>query len=323
MLKEHKKRGIISADEIVIIIEAVMKKLLFIYNPNSGKGYIKNQLSGIIEKLCRAGYDITIYATGASKEATDMVVKRGGEFDVIACSGGDGTINEVVNGEMQLSNRPPIAYFPTGTVNDFARSLKIPKNVTKNVEYIIAGDIYSCDIGTFDNKYFNYVAGFGAFTEIAYETPQNRKNAMGKFAYFLDALRVLPEIHGYEMRIFTDQKTYEGEYIFGMICNSESVGGIKLERGKNTAMKMDDGEFELILIRNPKDAVELEATLRALMNRDTNNIYLDIVRTKTVRIICNEEVRYTLDGENGGSYKDVTAKCNYRAVNFFTQKVNE
>lgn len=305
-----------------------MKKMLFIYNPNSGKGYIKNQLSGIIEGLCRGGYEITVYATGAPLEATKMVEERAKEFDVIACSGGDGTINEVVNGEMLIDNKtadekPPIAYFPTGTVNDFARSLKIPKNPLKNVETILEGNTYYCDIGTFDNRYFNYIAGFGAFTEVAYSTPQVNKNAIGKLAYFLDALRVLPEIHGYEMRIFTDNKTLEGEYIFGMICNSESVGGIKLERGKQKTMKMDDGEFEVVLIRNPKDGVELEETLRALMNRNTNNIYLDIVRTKKVRIICNEEVKYTLDGENGGSYRDVTAECNYRAVRFFSQKENE
>lgn len=305
-----------------------MKKMLFIYNPNSGKGYIKNQLSGIIEGLCRGGYEITVYATGAPLEATKMVKERAKEFDVIACSGGDGTINEVVNGEMLIDDmtadeKPPVAYFPTGTVNDFARSLKIPKNPLKNVEKILEGNTYYCDIGTFDNRYFNYIAGFGAFTEVAYSTPQVNKNAIGKLAYFLDALRVLPEIHGYEMRIFTDNKTLEGEYIFGMICNSESVGGIKLERGKQKTMKMDDGEFEVVLIRNPKDGVELEETLRALMNRNTNNIYLDIVRTKKVRIICNEEVKYTLDGENGGSYRDVTAECNYRAVRFFSQKENE
>lgn len=297
------------------------KKLLFIYNANAGKGHIKPSLSDVIEKLCRADYDITIYATGAPKEATQMVLDRGEDYDVVACSGGDGTISEVVTAIMQLEKQPLCAYFPTGTVNDFARSLKIPKDPVKAADVIIDGNLYACDIGSFQDKYFNYIAAFGAFTEVAYETPQNIKNSLGKLAYFLNALSLLPNIHGFNMKIETEKGTFEDEYIFGMICNSKSVGGFKLE-GKKHKMRLDDGVFEVVLIRNPKNPIEFERTVNVLLAKDTDNPFIDTIKAKHIRITCDDEVKWTLDGEDGGAHQEVLIECHKRAIQIFSPKKN-
>lgn len=299
----------------------VKKKLLFIYNANAGKGKIRNKLSLVIEKLCRADYEVTIYATAAPREATKMVIEEGKNYDVIVCSGGDGTINEVVTGLMYLEDRPVCGYLPAGTVNDFASSLKIPKTPEKALDIILQGNIYNCDIGSFDERYFNYIAAFGAFTEVAYETPQNVKNALGKTAYFLDALKRIPQLRGYQMRVEYDNKVLEGEYIYGMVCNSKSVGGFPLE-GKKYHMKLDDGLFEVVMVRMPNNAMELERTINALLSRSIDNPYIDAVRAKHIHIVGEDTVQWTLDGENGGSYKEVDICCNKRALRIFSSKKN-
>lgn len=297
------------------------KKMLFVYNANAGKGYIKSVLSEIIETFCRAGIEITIYATGASKEATQLISENGENYDIVACSGGDGTINEVISGVMLLEKKPAIAYFPTGTVNDFARSLRLPQDPLENAALVAMGKCFPCDIGSFGDRYFNYIAAFGAFTEVAYETPQDVKNQIGKMAYFLESVRVLPEIRAYRMKVITDKRTYEDEYIYGMISNSYSVGGFKLDRDVlDPDLALDDGLFEVVLVKNPRDAVELEKTFRAVVQRDRRNKYIIFDKVKSIRIISDKAVKWTLDGENGGRTKDVTIKCNQKAVRIFSPK---
>ena len=297
------------------------QKLLFLYNANAGKGRIKAKLSDVVEMFCRADYEITIYATAAPEEATKIVQERGNEYDVVVCSGGDGTINEVITGLMSLEEKPLCGYIPAGTVNDFASSLKIPKRPDKAAEVIVNGNIYACDIGSFNKRYFNYIAGFGAFTEVAYETPQSIKNSLGKMAYFLDAVKRIPQLRGYQMRVEYDNKVLEGEYIFGMICNSKSVGGFPLE-GKKYHMRLDDGLFEMVLIRMPNTAIELERTLNGLIARNIDSPYIDAVRAKNVHISCLDEVAWTLDGENGGVHREVDIHCNKRAIQIFSPKKN-
>lgn len=297
------------------------KKMLFIYHANAGKGRIKSKLSDVVECFCRADYEVTIYATQASKEATQLVLEQGENYDVVTCSGGDGTINEVITGIMQLTKKPLCGYIPMGTVNDFASSLKIPKKPLSAAEMIAKGNVYACDIGSFQDRYFNYIAGFGAFTEVAYETPQDRKNSLGRMAYFLDALKRIPDIRGYRMKVEYDGKMVEGEYIYGMVCNSKSVGGFPLE-GKCHHMTLDDGLFEIVMIRKPNNPMELERTINALLARNVNNPYIDAMRGKNICITCEDEVQWTLDGENGGSHKDVTITCNERAIEIFSPKKN-
>lgn len=298
------------------------QRMLFIYNANAGKGRIKSQLSDIVEDFCRAGYEITIYATGARKEATQMVLEQGSDYDVVVCSGGDGTINEVITALMQLDNPPKCGYIPAGTVNDFATSLKIPKTPINAAHVITAGNVYRCDIGSFGDKYFNYVAAFGAFTEVAYETPQNIKNALGKAAYFLDAVKVLPTLHGYNMKLECDGRIIEGNYIFGMVCNSQFVGGFSLG-GKKYHNHLDDGVFEVVMISTPTNPLELQRAINALISRDITNPFIDAIRASHIHVVCEEgDVQWTLDGEDGGIADDVEIHDNYRAIEIFSPKKN-
>lgn len=298
------------------------KKMLFIYNANAGKGKIKTSLSDVIEELCRAGYDITIYATQAPKEATQMVLERGEDYDVILCSGGDGTINEVLGGIMQLTKKPACGYLPMGTVNDFAMSLKLPKEPLSAAQIVTAGNLYSCDIGSFNDRFFNYIAGFGAFTEVAYETPQELKNAMGRMAYFIDAVKRIKDLRGFEMTVERDDgRIVEGNYIFGMVCNSKSIGGFKLESETNK-MTLDDGLFEVALIHAPSNALELEQIAQALLNRNPDTPFIDAMHVKSIHFHSKEPVRWTLDGEDGGFHTEVNISCNDRAVQIFSPKKN-
>ena len=166
-----------------------MKTMLFVYNPMAGKEQIKNKLSDIIQVFCQADFEVTIFATKGKDDAMNIVKEKGGMYDYLVCSGGDGTMNEVACGLMNLEKKPICGYIPAGTVNDFASSLRIPNNMKDAAELIVNGSVFKCDLGQFNERYFTYVSGFGAFTEVSYQTPQEWKNALGKAAYFIEALK--------------------------------------------------------------------------------------------------------------------------------------
>ena len=196
------------------------KKMLFIYNPMAGKEQIKNKLSEIIQIFCKEGFEVTIFATRGREDATKDIEKKGEKYDYVVCSGGDGTMNEVATGLMKLEKRPICGYIPAGTVNDFAASLKIPRVMKNAAALITDGDVFKCDMGKFNDRYFTYVAGFGAFTEVSYQTPQEWKNALGKAAYFIEALKHIADIKPHHMKIEYDDGVIEGEFILGLISNS-------------------------------------------------------------------------------------------------------
>lgn len=295
------------------------KKLLFVYNANAGTGKIRPSLSRIIEKLCSAGYDITIYATQAAGEAMELVLTRGELYDVVVCSGGDGTINETISGAIGLKTKPVIGYIPTGTVNDFARSLYIPANPLKAVEKIVSGNRFACDIGIFNDRVFNYVAAFGAFTQVSYETPQKNKNALGKMAYFLDALRVFPELRGYRLKATADDKIIEGNFIFGMVSNAKSVGGFPVQ-DKRHHISLCDGKMELILVKNPENPIELEQILQNVITHNVDNNYLVAHMASKIEIEIEAPVKWTLDGESGGITDHAIIECRHKAIEMFAGK---
>lgn len=290
----------------------MQKKMLFIYNPNSGKANLKNRLSDVIEIFSAADYEVTVYPTKKSKDATEIVKMHGINFDYIVCSGGDGTLNEVTSGIMTLKKDlfrigispekyPPCGYIPTGTVNDFASSLKIPKNIIKAAKVAVEGECFPYDIGSLNDRYFNYVAAFGAFTEVAYETPQSQKNILGRLAYLLDGAMRLPNIKSFRMTINCNEKIIEDDFIFGMVTNSNSIGGFKDLNGKN--IKLDDGLFETAFIKMPRNAIELQSIMKALVTRELNSHYIYSFLTDRITITSNQEVSWTVDGEYGGTYK--------------------
>lgn len=282
------------------------KKMLFVYNPMAGKEQIRNKLSDIVQIFCRAGFEITIFATMGREDATNIVIEKGSDYDYVVCSGGDGTMNEVATGLMNLEKRPVCGYIPAGTVNDFASSLKIPKIMKNAAQLITEGSVFNCDMGKFNDKYFTYVAGFGAFTEVSYQTPQEWKNALGKMAYFVEGLKHITEIRPHHMKIVYDDGIIEDDFILGLVSNSVSVAGYKAYSKKS--IKMDDGLFEALLIRNPKNPIELQQVLNALLSKQLDADNMCYVSSSYIHIISDDDVQWTLDGEDGGIYSEVEMK---------------
>lgn len=233
--------------------------------------------------------------------------QNAGGYDLIVCSGGDGTLDEAVSGMMLSGHKIPLGYIPAGSTNDFASSLKIPKDMVKAAEIAVSGRPFYCDIGMFNEKPFVYVAAFGIFTAVSYKTSQNWKNILGHAAYFLEGVKSLPEITSYHMRVSCSEAVIEDEFIFGMITNSNSVGGFKNMTGKN--VRLNDGKFEVTLIRMPKNVGELSAILTSLTNLIDNTELIYSFKSDHVEFTSEENVSWTLDGEFGGSVREATV-CN-------------
>lgn len=289
------------------------KKMLFIYNPNAGKGKIKTKLSDIVEIFVKADYEVTIYATRGKQDATRIVKNNAKEYDLVVCSGGDGTLNEVTAGVMMLEKRPEIGYLPAGTTNDFATSHRIPKNILRAAEVAVHGESYYYDVGSMNDEFFAYVAAFGAFTEVSYETPQTIKNTLGRVAYLLEGMKRLPNLKGYNMIVKYEDQIIEDDFIFGMITNSGSVGGFKGFIGKE--ILLDDGFFEVCLIKVPKNPIELQAIINTLLiTKDVSANLIYSFRTNNITIEAKEVVPWTLDGEFGGNFSQVDVKVYKQAI---------
>lgn len=279
------------------------KKMLFVYNPMAGKEQIKNKLSDIIQIFCQSDFLVTVLATQKKEDAKNIVIEQGAQYDYIVCSGGDGTMNEVATGLMHLEKRPVCGYIPAGTVNDFASSLKIPKIMKRAAQLVTEGSIFHCDMGGFNDKFFTYVAGFGAFTEVSYQTPQELKNALGKTAYFVEGIKHVAEIKPHHMRIEFDDQVIEDDFILGLVSNSVSVAGFQAYRKKN--IKMDDGLFEGLFIRDLKNLLQMQEALNALLTKKLDAPEIFKFSSNKIHIISDDEVQWTLDGEDGGFCREV------------------
>ncbi len=289
------------------------KKMLFIYNPRAGKAKIRSNLLDIIDIFTKAGFEVTAYPTQAKGDGLKAVKERTPEYyDLIACSGGDGTLDEVVTGMMQCEERIPLGYVPAGSTNDFANSLRIPKNMIDAAQAIVGGKNFGCDVGEFNDDIFVYIAAFGIFTDVSYETPQDIKNVLGHMAYVLEGMRRLSSIKSYKLKVESRELSVEGEFLFGMITNSTSVGGFKRITGKY--VQLDDGEFEVTLIKKPSNPMELNLIMVALINRNINTDCMYCFKTSSLRITSEEEIAWTLDGEFGGRHKEVNIKNRMQAL---------
>ena len=304
-----------------------MKKMLFIYNPMAGKEQIRNKLSDIIQVLCAGGFEITIFATRGKEDATNIVVQKGEEYDYVVCSGGDGTMNEVAAGLMQITKRPVCGYIPAGTVNDFASTLRIPRIMKKAAQLITEGSVFRCDMGQFNERYFTYVSGFGAFTEVSYQTPQEWKNALGKAAYFIEALKHISDIKAHHMKIEYDGNVIEDDFILGLVSNSVSVAGYKAYSKMD--IMMDDGMFEALFIKAIRNPLELQAALNALVSKKFDSERIFQFSASRIHIISEDAVQWTLDGEDGGICSEVVMTnhqyalpiiCDHRVSKGISQK---
>lgn len=291
------------------------QKLLFIFNPHAGKGQIKNHLVDIVDEMVKAGFEVTIYTTQAQADATRKVVEDGAGYDRIVCSGGDGTLDEVMTGMMQADLHIPIGYIPAGSTNDFANSLGIPKDMIKAAEHAVGDNLFACDLGDFNSDTFVYVAAFGLFTEVSYKTSQQLKNIFGHVAYIMEGVKQLRDIPSYRMRVEYDGKIFQDEFVYGMVTNSVSVGGFKGMTGDD--VKLDDGLFEVTLIRNPKNPIELNEILACLTNMIDDSDLIYSFKTDCVRITAKEEIPWTLDGEFGGAHTEVTIQNLKQRVGIF------
>lgn len=288
------------------------KKLFFIYNPRSGRGQIRSKLFDIIQVFSDAGYTITVCPTRAEKDAIYQIERLPDDYELVVCSGGDGTMDEVVHGLMLRKKKIPLGYIPSGTVNDFARSLRIPRNMQQAARIAVEGTDFPCDIGTFNQEYFVYIAAFGIFTDVAYSTRQDMKNALGHMAYLLEGVKRLTNIPSYRMRLSSKEAELEGDFIFGMVTNSRSVGGFKSIIGRK--VQFDDGVFEATFIRMPRNVMELQEILAAIVLKEIDSKYMYSFRTEKLLVESEVPVPWTLDGEYGGECKKAVIRNHQKAI---------
>lgn len=291
-----------------------MKKLLFIYNTHAGKGLLKSRLAAVLEELAR-DWDVTVHPTRGAGDAAELAARRAGEFDRIVCGGGDGTLHEVVNGLMALppEARPEVGYIPAGTTNDFSRNLSLPRGMEAMARTAAAGVPRPVDIGRFNGEHFIYVAAFGAFTDVSYNTPQPVKNLLGRTAYMLESVTRIASIQSYPLTVEHDGGVEAGGYCYGMVSNTVSVGGFKGMPAQPVAL--DDGIFEVVLVRQPENPIQLQAVIRALltMSPDEGGLVTSY-RTSRLKITCEQELPWTLDGEFGGAPKTAEIRNCQKAV---------
>ena len=260
-------------------------------------------MSDVLDIFVKAGYEVTVHPTQAYRDAYYQIKEyEVGKYDLIACSGGDGTIDEVATGMMKRREMGkdvvPVGYIPAGTTNDFAKSLHIPRKPLAAADNAVKGVPFPCDIGKFNDSVFVYIAAFGIFTDVSYETDQAVKNVLGHMAYILEGAKRIFNIPSYKIKVEHDGEVIEDEFIFGMVTNSRSVGGFSNMVGKNIVF--DDGLFEVTLIKTPKNPIALQEIIAALLIEQVDTKHMYTFKTKKITFDSVEEIPWTLDGEFGG-----------------------
>lgn len=290
-----------------------MKKLLFIMNPYAGMRRANRYVAEIIELFNRAGYEVTVYMTAGPGDGMRVVAEKAGDVDRIVCCGGDGTLNETVSGMLQSGADVPIGYIPAGSTNDLAASLGLNMDIMKAARVCVEGQETRYDVGSFGDRYFTYVASFGAFTRASYATPQNVKNALGHTAYVLEGIQELSQIRNEHLRLELDDGTVlEDDFIFGAVSNSTSVGGILTLDPRQ--VDMCDGKLELLLVRSPKDLGELAECLMALQKQTYNCAMMTFLSAKSLRVYARGDMPWTLDGERQDGTECVDIHCLHRGI---------
>lgn len=294
-----------------------MKKLLLLLNPVSGKLLARTEFFDIVNIFCKAGYTVTTHMTqfvGHGMQLAKEAHAQGYEF--VVCCGGDGTLNEVITGLLRAQTPLPLGYIPTGSTNDFARTLKIPTSPILAAESILAKNSVSIDVGCFNqDRYFAYIASFGAFSSVSYSVPQDIKNKFGHFAYVLEGLKNIPLIQSYVVTVFADGQKIEGEFIFGAVTNTTSVAGIV--KIKSSIVDLQDGLFEIILVKNPKTPNDLNKILTGITNSNFNNDMFIFLKARNIEFHMPEKIFWTLDGEKADGEKTVFIRNMPRALTLY------
>lgn len=297
-----------------------MKKILFVFNPHSGRAQIKNHLLEIIDTFTKAGYTVTAYPTQSPNDGFDKIKNEAAEYDLVVLSGGDGTLNEGVRGMVTYprEERVPIGYIPAGTVNDFSVSLGIPKDMLQAANIAVGGKMFDCDICEFNGRAYNYVAAFGAFTDVPYETPQETKNIFGQAAYFFEGIKKLSGLQEYHAKVRYNDIEIEDDFVLGIIMNSKSIAGfaIKDETAIVHDIALDDGLFEVVLVRMPPSLAQFQIVLADLLMGNMSGGGYITFKAPHVEFEFDEEVKWTLDGEFGGACKKAEINILNKAVTF-------
>lgn len=289
-----------------------MKKMLFILNPCAGTKKANRVLSDILALFNRADFLVHTYVTVGPKDAVQAVKRFGPGMDLIVCCGGDGTFNETITGLLEANLDIPLGYIPAGSTNDFAHSLHLSTDPLTSAQQIVDGAPEPLDVGMFDERYFCYIASFGAFTKASYATPQNVKNALGHTAYMLEGIRELSQIRKTRVRLELDGELLEDDYLFGAVCNSTSLGGI-LTLDPNQ-VDMGDGLFEVLLVRAPRDLSEIAECISAVQKQQYNCRMLTFRSTRQVKIHTDADIFWTLDGEKEPGRGNVTVTNLHHAI---------
>ena len=289
-----------------------MKKMLFIMNPVSGQKKAAKHLADILLTFNQAGYQVLTHMTLGRGDATRIAARYGGEVDLVVCCGGDGTFNETVSGLLEAGAQTPIGYIAAGSTNDFANSMKLSTNPLQAAQDIVNGEPVDYDVGRFGQRYFAYVASFGAFTRASYATPQNVKNALGHTAYVLEGIQELSQIRKEHVRMELDDEVVEDDFLFGAICNSTSVGGILTLDPK--VVDMADGKLEILLVRAPRNLTEIHECILAVQNQTYNCGMITFRSAEKLRITAPGDMTWTLDGEREEGHETVNVENCHLAI---------
>ncbi len=290
-----------------------MKKMLLIVNPKSGRAKMRSELLAVTE-IFSGEYDVTVYITKCRLDATERVkrIADENEFSLIVVCGGDGTLNEVISGLKSKNLKITLGYIPSGTLNEWSSGLGISRNIIDAAKDILNGKEIDLDIGKFGDKYFSYTASFGAFTDASYSAPQDIKNVLGQAAYFFEGIKSLANIKPLHMKFVCDEKEVEGDFLFGAISNSMSVGGIvKFDKA---AVELNDGIFEVMLIKKPDNIIVLQGIIDGILKHDLNRDGIEFFHTKSVKVISSPDIPWTLDGEFCKGEADVDVKNLHSAI---------
>ena len=289
-----------------------MRKLLLIINPVAGRNQAQADLFKMVRVFAEHDCEVTVYPTRGPQDCTRKVLADAGRFDLVVCCGGDGTLNEMVSGMMQREEPVPMGYIPLGSTNDFAASLHLPSHVEEAALRCVEGTAFHMDVGSLNDRYFNYIAAFGAFTEASYATPQQIKNALGHLAYILEGVKSLGRLQPIHVRITADGEAFEEDYLFGAVTNTVSLGGVL--RLDPSRVLLDDGMYELLLVKNPQNPAEAQAMLSALMLQNYDGPLVRMLRASDILFESNHEISWTIDGEFGGSFSTTHILNNKNAV---------
>ena len=289
-----------------------MHKLLFLVNPNAGQRRVNRVLTEIIGVFNEGGYEVTVFLTTGPGSGTRIVQERARGYDLVVCAGGDGTLNETITGLMRAEADCPIGYIPCGSTNDFAATLKLSLDPLQAAKDIMLGKPEEYDLGRWGERYFSYIASFGAFTRVSYSTPQNLKNTLGHLAYVLSGITELPQIRSIPMSLELDGEQVEGKYLFGAVSNSTSVGGVFTLNPRLVDLR--DGKFEVILVRLPRDMAELAQCIAALQNHTYDSAAITFRSVSSLTVRQDPSLVWTLDGERAEGAEEIHIENLYRAI---------